>query len=239
MLKKVTCLSVIALSMILNGSAMAEDTLWSVDIQAAGSSAFGQLDPPVLMEGIEPLYGYGNIWNAFNVPGHDLPALVDPAMQLVDSEGNATGVTFGITGNISGFSYGNVVPLVQDYLFVNAGNSDVSVTWSITGLKAGSTYELYTYGGGVVNRDIGLTVDEDGDDDLGNNQVENVPTNTPSVSIRTLPTLPVMRWNIPFDIESLGRERGSIQILETAPPLETTGCRQRRLPTRRLHGSSH
>ena len=176
MLRKVSSLVVIALSMILIGSAWAADTLWSVDIQGAGSSGFGQLDPPTLMEGVEPTYGFGNVWNAFNVAGHDLPALVDPSMQLVDSEGNATVVTFSITGNISGFSYNNTIPLVQDYLFVNAGNSDVSVSWSISGLKAGSTYELYTYGGGVVGRDVGLTVDEDGDGDLGNNQIQNIPT---------------------------------------------------------------
>jgi len=128
------------------------------------------------MEGVEPTYGHGNLWNAFNVPGHDLPALTDPSLQLLDSEGNETLVTFSIFGNIAGFSYGNTIPLRQDYLFVNAGNSDVSVTWSITGLKPGSTYAFYTYGGGVVGRDIGLTVDEDGDGDLGNNQVVNVPT---------------------------------------------------------------
>ena len=159
MLRKVSSLVVIALSMILIGSAWAADTLWSVDIQGAGSSGFGQLDPPTLMEGVEPTYGFGNVWNAFNVAGHDLPALVDPSMQLVDSEGNATVVTFSITGNISGFSYNNTIPLVQDYLFVNAGNSDVSVSWSISGLKAGSTYELYTYGGGVVGRDGGHTAE--------------------------------------------------------------------------------
>jgi len=176
MLKKLTCLVVVVLSVLLNGSTEAADTLWSVDMQGVGGTLYGQLDPPVLMEGTESIYGHGNIWNAFNVPGHDLPALVDPAIQLFDSEGNATLVTFSLFGNIAGFSYGNTIPLHQDYLFVNAGNSDVSVTWSISGLKAGSTYEFYTYGGGVVGRDIGLTVDEDGDGDLGNNQVVNVPT---------------------------------------------------------------
>jgi hypothetical protein len=176
MLKKLTCLVMVVLSVILMGSAWAADTLWSVDIQGAGSSGFGQLDPPTLMEGIEPIYGYGNVWNAFNVAGHDLPALVNPSMALLDSEGNETLVTFSIFGNISGFSYVNTIPLVQDYLFVNAGNSDVSVTWSITGLKPGSSYAFYTYGGGVVGRDIGLTVDEDGDGDLGNNVAQNVPT---------------------------------------------------------------
>lgn len=40
----------------------ADDTLWSVDIQGAGSTLYGQLDPPALMEGVEPEYGYGNIW---------------------------------------------------------------------------------------------------------------------------------------------------------------------------------
>ena len=37
------------------------------------------------------------VWNAFDVAGHDLPALVNPSMALLDSEGNETLVTFGIT----------------------------------------------------------------------------------------------------------------------------------------------
>ena len=151
----------------------ADDTLWSVDIQGAGSALYGQLDPPALMEGVEPEYDYGNIWNGFDVPGHDLPAAVNPSMELVDSEGNATSVTFTITGNVSGFSYADVVPLIQDYLFVNAGNSDASLTWSITALEAGGSYELYAYGG--IARDVSITIDTDGDGSLADETATIVP----------------------------------------------------------------
>ena len=56
---------------------------------------------------------------------------------------------------------------MNDYVFVNAGFSDTSANWEITGLTPNTTYEIYAYGG--VARDMALTVDIDGDGSLVNN----------------------------------------------------------------------
>jgi hypothetical protein len=116
--------------------------LWSVDMQGDGSGgAFGQLAPPNLMTGSEANAGHGNVWNAFTISGHS-GTTSDPSLNLVDSAGNLSGVTFAVTGNVTGWSQ-NGSALVADYLFLNAGNSASSITWQITGLTPGETYSLH------------------------------------------------------------------------------------------------
>ena len=134
--------------------------LWSVDLQGNGNGgAFGQLSPPLTMNGLESNSGLGGTWNAFTIPGHNGTA-TDPSLSLVDSAGTASGLTFSITGTVTGWSQtGN--SLVSDYIFLNAGNSDSVITWEISGLNPGETYTLIGYGG--VSRDIKLTLDRDGD----------------------------------------------------------------------------
>ncbi len=155
--------------------------LWSVDIQGSGSGLFGQSNPPLLMNGVEPNYNFGNLWNAFNVPGHALPAQPNPSMALLDSTGNPWGVTFSITGPTAGWGgaggSGGRLDLVRDYLFVNAGSvaGVLTLDWSISGLDANHIYELYAYGG--VARDMALTVDIDGDGSLVNNALVIVDGN--------------------------------------------------------------
>jgi hypothetical protein len=137
--------------------------LWSVDLQGDGNGGnFGQLSPPVTMSGIESSSGLGNIWNAFSIPGHDGTA-INPSMNLVDSAGAASGVSFSITGTVTGWSQ-NGSNLVSDYLFLNAGKSDTVITWEISGLTPGEIYTFYGYGG--VSRDIQLTLDRDGNGSL-------------------------------------------------------------------------
>ncbi|UCG56029.1 MAG: LamG domain-containing protein [Phycisphaerales bacterium] len=156
-----------------SGVAQAGEKLWSVDIQGVDGTLYDQFNPPAVMDGLEEVYGYGNIWNKFDVPGHGLDPATDPSVQLLDSEGNLTAVTFTVFGRITGFSYGGAEPIIQDYLFVNAGLSDPFVTWSITGLEPGGPYELYAYGG--VIRDVSLTVDIDGDGSLTDQTSAIVP----------------------------------------------------------------
>ena len=145
--------------------------LWSVDIQGDGGGGnFGQLNPPNAMSGTEGSSGLGNVWNIFNVPGHS-GTVTDPSLSLVDSAGSASGLTFSITGTVTGWSQGGSA-LVSDYLFVNAGNSDTSITWEISGLTPGETYTFYGYGG--VSRDIELTLDRDGDGSLVGESAFNV-----------------------------------------------------------------
>jgi hypothetical protein len=106
-------------------------------------------------------------WNAFNVQGHSLVSN-NPSMTLLNSLGATTGASFQILGSISGFSNPSNpnIALVNDYLFVNAGNSPNNVDWRLSGLVPGRTYELYAYGG--VARDVGLRVDQNGDGTLTN-----------------------------------------------------------------------
>lgn len=133
--------------------------LWSVDIQGNGAGgAFGQT-VPVLMSGVEPVSGLGNVWNALTIAGHS-GTTVNPALAtLVDSAGTATGVGFAITGTVSGFSTaGN--SLTNDYLFLNAGNSAASITWRITGLDPAKTYGLWVYGS--ASRSIRIKADANG-----------------------------------------------------------------------------
>ena len=147
---------------------------WSVDFQGVGGPLFGQEDPPVLMSGPDPVLGLGDVWNAFDVDGHDLPALEDPSLTLVDRDGVASSVEFTFTGFVSAFSNApGGDPLYKDYVFANAGNADPDLTWMITGLTGGETYDMINYGG--VARSVTITVDMDGNGSLGNDAAQVAP----------------------------------------------------------------
>ncbi|MFT5124912.1 MAG: hypothetical protein ACI9TH_005165 [Kiritimatiellia bacterium] len=133
--------------------------LWSVDIHAVGGSINANPTPPT-KTGVEAYYNEGNIWNAFEVPGHDSSA-INPSLNLVDGDGIASSVNFTISGTISGWSTNGGDPLHGDYAFVNAGASDAEVTWELSGLTPGHTYELMLYGG--AGRAAPITVDVNGD----------------------------------------------------------------------------
>lgn len=136
------------------------DQLWSVDLQGDGNGgAFGQLAPPTLMSGAEVNTGLGATWNAFTISGHD-GTTPNPSLPLVDSSGTASSVSFSVNGTVTGWSQTGSA-LIADYLFVNAGNSDPSVSWELSGLIPGKTYSMHPYGG--VGRDIKITIDLDGD----------------------------------------------------------------------------
>ena len=150
---------------------------WSVDIQGNGSAGFGQSNPALLQAGPDAQWGQGNVWNAFNVPAHNLAAAVNPSLALVDTTGAATTANFQIFGNVAGFSNGSGNALFRDYLFANAGNSSVSFTWQITGLTPGKKYDMINFGG--VARDAAIGIDKD-----GNGSVETVkitPVNAGSI----------------------------------------------------------
>jgi hypothetical protein len=130
------------------------------------------------MTGSEPNSGiHSGTWNAFNVTGHN-GTEIDPTMSLVNALGEASPVTFSITGTISGWSNtpgDNAI--IRDYLFVNAGNADPSASWSITGQRPSTEYIFYPYGG--VTRDMLLTVDTNGDGLL----TDESPTSVPGTGI--------------------------------------------------------
>ena len=149
--------------------------LISVDLQGSNEGAAFPSEP-VLMSGFEVRAGIvTDVWNAINIPGHPNTA-TDPSFDLLDSNGDETGVSLSFTGTISSWSNtpGND-PLTDDYLFVNAGNADVSVAWELSGLSPLSEFTLFTYGG--LARDMLLTVDTNGDGDLTNETPTNIDIN--------------------------------------------------------------
>ncbi|MDB6151716.1 MAG: hypothetical protein JWL90_169 [Chthoniobacteraceae bacterium] len=126
--------------------APAANELWSIDIQGDGAAgAFGQV-PPTPMSGAEPVSGLGNIWNLLTIAGHP-GTNINPALaSLKDSAGTTSSVGFVINGTISGFSYAPGSALLNDYLFLAAGNSASSVTWQLTGLNPAKVYGIWLYG---------------------------------------------------------------------------------------------
>ena len=160
------------------------DTLWSVDIQGGPAGGqFGQFGDPEDKGGIEPNYGYGNVWNHFTVQGYDnATTQSDPSMDLVDANGNASSVTFTIDGDVQGWAGNNawggisnaVIPpadaagplsLTGDYVFLNAGQSADSITWEISGLTPAAEYEMYVYPSVVADewgRQLGFSIDQSG-----------------------------------------------------------------------------
>lgn len=151
------------------------DSLISVDLQGSNEGALFPSEP-VLMSGFEVRAGIvTDVWNAINIPGHPNTA-TDPSFDLLDSNGDETGVSLSFTGTVSSWSNtpGND-PLTDDYLFVNAGNADVSAAWELSGLSPLSEFTLFTYGG--LARDMLLTVDTDGDGDLTNETPTNIDIN--------------------------------------------------------------
>jgi hypothetical protein len=158
------------------------DKLWSVDIQGGpAGGGFGQFGDPEDKGGVEPIYGYGNVWNHFNVQGYDNATTESsPSMQLVDANGNPSSLVFSIDGDVQGWAGNNAwsgflnqqipaagaagpLSLVGDYLFLNAGQSAESVTWEIRGLTPGAEYEMYVYAsvvGDDANRQLGFEIDQ-------------------------------------------------------------------------------
>ena len=118
------------------------------------------------MSGVDNASGLGNIWNAADVAGHQGTSRDPSFSNLVDNNGVITDVGFTIHGTVSGWANSNGDALVDDYVFVNAGNADRSATWELTGLTPGATYELFAFGG--VARDAAITVDSDGNQSLSN-----------------------------------------------------------------------
>ncbi len=135
--------------------------LYSVDIQAVGGVIARPM--PGTYSGVEPIYGFGDVWNAFDVNGHT-GNTTNQTLNLVDSFGNPSPVNFTVIDTVSGWSNNSAEVLVNDYLFVGVGSADASSLWEITGLVPGGVYEMYAYGG--VGRDALITVDTDGDGDL-------------------------------------------------------------------------
>lgn len=130
---------------------------------------------PILMEGGTRQADYlSGTWNALDITGHD-GTDTDPSWtDLVNAQGNATNISFNITGIISSWTNASAgTPVFDDYLFVNAGNADQDMEWNIAGLFPNRTYKFFPYGG--IARDLTMTVDTNGDSDLNDETPTRVP----------------------------------------------------------------
>ncbi|MEX2188121.1 MAG: PEP-CTERM sorting domain-containing protein [Pirellulales bacterium] len=152
---------------------------WSVDLQATGSTLFGQSNPPLTAAGADPTFNLGNVWNAYTVPAHDLPAALVPAINLADRDGAASSVTFGISVPIAGWggagAAGGANDLFRDYIFAAAGNSPVTADFVIGGLTPGASYDMINFGG--IGRDSAVTLDFNGNGDLADETGRIAPVN--------------------------------------------------------------
>ena len=153
--------------------------LFSGDISAmhAGSD--------ITMSGVEPFYGYGNIWNNIMLPHHTGTATTDIVTVLRDSDGYPTPATFRLLNplnNISGFNSGALGnhPLHSGYLIMTAAGYPNTFDFEITGLPAKQPYEFYLYPGAANSfRDINVTLDTNGDGSLvgeATTLVDGLPT---------------------------------------------------------------
>ena len=133
---------------------------------------------PILMQGGSPLSNYNSgAWNALDITGHD-QSETDPSWSdLVNAAGTPTNVAFNVTGTISSWSNTpSNQPIFDDYMFINAGNAGVSMAWQITGLTPNGSYKFFPFGG--IARDFSVTVDTNGNGDLG----DETPTLVPAAS---------------------------------------------------------
>ena len=147
------------LLLLVPSSLKADSTLISVvftSVNEYGSGGPGDISGPESTATAQnPLFGAANVWNnlssAFGV------LTTNPSWtNLVDSNGNATGVELSIVGTVQpvnvypynpGFYAGN--PLRSYYLAWNSngpgGESD-SITWALSGLAPNATYDMCAYG---------------------------------------------------------------------------------------------
>lgn len=143
--------------------------LIQVDLQVDGNGPFTA--GPVTNPGI----GNGDVWNGINIPSFSSanpianPAVNPSFSNLLDSQGNATGISLNLEGSISGFNNGAAVnnPVNDDYIFWGISGTSDTLGWSIDGLVAGGEYELALYGGSGNGRQFNMLVDTNGDGNLG------------------------------------------------------------------------
>ena len=73
-----------------------------------------------------------------------------------------------LNGRVSGANGVGGDVLNSDYLVFNNGIADSETMWAIWGLTAGTTYEMFVYGGDMPRFGFTMTVDIDGNGSLLN-----------------------------------------------------------------------
>ena len=152
--------------------------LWSVDLQGDGvGGVYGQV-PPTLMSGPESASGVGGVWNALTIASHPATTTNPGLAVLKDGAGQASSLSFSITGVVSGFTVGasgGSTPLYQDYLFLSAGNSTASISWQVSGVNPAKSYTMWLYGSAY--RSVRLRVDVNGNGTLTDDAAVTAPAN--------------------------------------------------------------
>ncbi len=101
-------------------------------------------------------FGAASVWNGLAAGADRARASPNPSFSgLRDSTGAATGVGLSLTGAVTGFSGFNnpsADALRKDYLFFNSGNNPATtLSWTLTGLIAGGSYDMFFYGSNAGN----------------------------------------------------------------------------------------
>lgn len=140
-----------------------------IDFQVNSGGAFGSGNPATFANTMTAL-DTPETWNVMTGPAIDgfpvgnagAPA---PLTNLLDTDGNATGIGFAITSNVSGY---NVDPLNQtvvseDGFIYNISGTDRDVDFIITGLDPNKEYNITAIGGWGDRFQAGMSADSDGD----------------------------------------------------------------------------
>jgi hypothetical protein len=173
-----TCLMVCVAGGLVNTVGAAN--FWNIDLQGdSGSTLFGQSGTADLQPNDDD-----GVWNAFDVEGFEQPIVLstNPSVNLVDNDGNASPVTFSLTGDYVGWN-GNpgADPLIGDYLFIYRDPANTlgipvqPAVFTISGLSAGASYGLRFITGANVGRPLDLLVDSNGDNLLTDESIVFAP----------------------------------------------------------------
>lgn len=145
------------------GPAALAGLLISADFgRVGGSAAFSGSES--VAASADPIFAPANVWNPIRFVGNGGPSNVDPSFTgLVDSTGSSTAVGLAFTGPVRSFQTSSADTLRGDYIFVNDGyNSANSLSWTISGLTAGSAYKFFAYASNRNSDDWDLSVDATG-----------------------------------------------------------------------------
>jgi hypothetical protein len=173
---KLICVVIWTVIAVQSGTAQGAPTNTIISVVFKTDSPFGN-SPPVsgpeaAATDANPLFGGANVWNNLQA---EFALNVNPSWSnLVDSTGAGTGVTLSITGTVGatdfwGFNPVLRTPLQSPLLFWNSWTSgggafgpgeSTSITWSLTGLRRSTTYDMCIYGSFTdLNRSFDMTIE--------------------------------------------------------------------------------
>jgi hypothetical protein len=130
---------------------------------------------PHLFSGVEAAasaandaFGVAGVWNMLAFPLNP-PLATNPAFtNLVDSTGAASAVDMAITGTVGGVDQSFLThSLTGDYLYFNDANTSATITFLLSDLMPSGEFAFYAYSSDYSSGAFEITLDTDGDQDLG------------------------------------------------------------------------